>query len=759
MFLVICLVLLIRLALWEDKSLAYLALLLIALSVLQTFAIQEGLYFEEVSDTPYIIEVKQTSWKVDGNQLKFQGAIKDSQTTQKVMVHYTIKTESEKEQLFRPYNRVVSTGVFRSPSQATNSKLFDYKLYLERQNIKQVLYADLLLEMDSLPAFHERTYFLDSLRMRALAYSDMVFSSVTSLYVRALLFADRSALSEEVIQSFRNLGLMHLLSISGLHISLLLGGLNKAVLKIRVTRESSLTLQLVFLLVYAVFTGLGVSVYRASVQHGVKNLYDLRKQSIHTLDCWSVALISLLLINPAVILTVGFQLSFLMSFLIILLSGQPFFRSLSLFTQYAVLNGILFIASIPVLSYHFFEFSLGALLFNSIYIPFISLLLLPGLILLFALSPLLRGTAVFYMLDQLLSDVITLMESLTYGIEEAASLVFVSGRLPVAVMVLWALTGILLLLMMEKRMSWLSACLFVIVFISLAASNRLTPFGEIIMIDVGQGDAILIKEPFNRDVTLIDTGGAVNWREYEEWEVKQSQFALGSHVLVPLMKSMGIDRIDTVLITHLHYDHYGELASMAEHIPVSSIAGTTETLTDSSFHEQLNRMNMERTSFNIIDQSATLSFSDRLTVLKDSLKDKENINNQSVVLIGKYGKLVWMFTGDIEFEREEQLLRDYPGLEADVLKVAHHGSSSSTTEKFLEQIGPEYALISVGETNRFNHPHDEVLSRLKENTSETYRTDLHGSIHYRFSDYRLLDNWVSKYGQNFWTNSSQGDYE
>ncbi|WP_228586385.1 DNA internalization-related competence protein ComEC/Rec2 [Alkalibacterium sp.] len=758
--LILCLALLVKLATWADKSLAYLSMLLIAVSTIQIVSKQDVQLFPELSEVPYVIEVKQTSWKVDGNQLRFQGTVLEEEPKRKIIVNYTIASQDEKKELeSKPSSMIVTNGRFKKPFEATNKNLFNYKDYLNKQNVRQILQADFITEVNSLPKVYHRTYFFDSVRMKALKYCDAVFNPITSLYIRALLFADRSALSEEVIQAFRNLGLMHLLSISGLHISLLLSGLNKAALKLRVTRENSILIQIVFLAFYAVFTGLGVSVYRASVQHGVKSVYAIKERFIHTLDCWSIALLSLLFISPVVIFSVGFQLSFLLSFLIIMLSGQPFFNSLKQVQQYAVLNVLLFITSIPVLSFHFFEFSLGALLFNSIYIPFISLILLPGLIMLFILSPFILNTAIFQMFDQLIGELIRMMENVTYSIESTASLVFVSGRLNTTVMIIWGIVLVLLLLNLEKRFSRRTICIYMVLFCLLAFSNRITPFGEIVIIDVGQGDAILIKEPFSRDVTLIDTGGLVSWRELEEWERKENQYSLGSHILAPFVKSMGIKKIDTVLITHLHYDHYGELANMAEIIPVVNIAGTIETLGDSAFHEQLNRMDMEDTVLQVIDQSTGFSLSNRLVGLKDSLKDQDNINNQSIVLLGKYGKLVWMFTGDIESEREAQIQRDYPNLKTDVLKVAHHGSASSTTAEFVEHTKPDYALISAGRNNRYNHPQDEVLLRLKENSVETFRTDYHGSIHYKFSDYRLLDEWVNIYRQKFWTNSSRGDYE
>jgi len=108
-------------------------------------------------------------------------------------------------------------------------------------------------------------------------------------------------------------------------------------------------------------------------------------------------------------------------------------------------------------------------------------------------------------------------------------------------------------------------------------------------------------------------------------------------------------------------------------------------------------------------------------------------NNRSVVLYAKIGPLSWLFTGDLEKEGEQQLLASFPHLHADVLKVGHHGSETSTSEPFLQTVAPKLAIISVGKNNRYHHPHQLVLERLKAHHIPVLRTDEHGAIHYRYT--------------------------
>lgn len=108
-------------------------------------------------------------------------------------------------------------------------------------------------------------------------------------------------------------------------------------------------------------------------------------------------------------------------------------------------------------------------------------------------------------------------------------------------------------------------------------------------------------------------------------------------------------------------------------------------------------------------------------------------NNDSLVLFGEFGGLTWVFTGDLEKEGEEEIIKKYGNLQTDVLKIGHHGSRSSTTSAFLEKVQPKYSIISAGRNNRYGHPHPEVLAVLNEFNTAIFRTDEHGAIHYEFT--------------------------
>lgn len=689
-----------------------------------------------------LVQVKQTTWNIDGDQLRFQGLILAEEYTEEVMVRYTIASEQEKEELSSSIpSLLLVEGELKVPSSKTNFNQFDYQVYLERQDITYTLHGKHLTEIESDNSYLSQRYQFDSIRQSVLNYCDRTFKPITSRYIKALIFGDKRELSDEITSAFKNLGIIHLLSISGLHISLLIMITDKLLTKVTVTRETNRLIMLVFLPVFGVFAGFGISVFRAVVQAWIRCFSDLQKWSLTSLDCWSIAFISALLLNPSFIYSIGFQLSYSMSFLMLFISQLSFFNQYTIWKQISFLNTVLFLASIPILSFHYFEFSLGVLLFNSIYIPFVSYVLMPGLLFIFIMSPLISMSDLFSLIEIIMERVLFLMEEVTTVIDESVSLTFISGRLSYAVTIIWIIVFICALLVIEQKKSGYYLPGIAVVFMLLLHINKFSPFGQIVMIDVGQGDAIVIKEPFNKGNYLIDTGGTIQWGEKEHWQIRDNDFSLGSHVVIPVLKSFGIDKLDAIIITHPHWDHYGELVEIANNFTVEKIILNHYTFIHASFREELLKINDHKVAIELIDDDSQSKLPQSLVLINDKWIDDSNPNNQSTVLMGKYGKLIWLFTGDIEQEREKSILSHYPNLKADVLKVPHHGSASSTHDQFLNQLAPDYTLISVGENNFFGHPDQGTVSRLDDFNSINYRTDIHGSILYTYSENSLINRW------------------
>ena len=254
---------------------------------------------------------------------------------------------------------------------------------------------------------------------------------------------------------------------------------------------------------------------------------------------------------------------------------------------------------------------------------------------------------------------------------------------------------------------------------------------EVAFIDVGQGDAAFIRPP-SGTVVLLDAGG--DWRRNRN---------VGRDVVGQFLIRRGVRSVDKAIVSHFHEDHGLGFVELAEIMRIHSFF-MPDTEHRPRLHYELvetaERMNApiyylsrghilhidENTHFEILfPLAAGTSYHSGITFFREH---PPHINDDSLVMRLHFGNTTFLFTGDIEERAELVLLRE-PRLNSDVLKVAHHGSRTSTMQEFLDAVNPRYAVISAGLNNQFNHPHPEVMARLTARPNlTTFRTDLHGTI-------------------------------
>ena len=242
-------------------------------------------------------------------------------------------------------------------------------------------------------------------------------------------------------------------------------------------------------------------------------------------------------------------------------------------------------------------------------------------------------------------------------------------------------------------------------------------YGELIVyfIDVGQGDAILIQTPENNFV-LIDTGS----KKYDD-------------TLVNFIKNLGILTLEAFVATHPHEDHIGGCVKLFEEFEILSVYHPGYEQDSQTYRDFIQAAENEFCQIftdDYLDPGDYIEISNNYNVECQILninKNADNANDASIVLKLDFNEISFLFTGDIESEVEEYLV-DYWDVDIDILKVAHHGSSSSSSDVFLYEASPDVAIISVGEDNRYGHPHQETLDRLEFHCDSIYRTDINGDI-------------------------------
>ncbi|HEX6922237.1 MAG TPA: DNA internalization-related competence protein ComEC/Rec2, partial [Bacillales bacterium] len=400
------------------------------------------------------------------------------------------------------------------------------------------------------------------------------------------------------------------------------------------------------------------------------------------------------------------------------------------------------LAAFPILLYRFYSVSLFSLPLNLLFIPFISLFVLPLVAIGFFASlfvPFIGGPllAVLAFVVRLAHGCLLEIDSWPLGMlvfgKPSLWFVFLLYGVIFYGFVVWETGG------PKKRLAK-PVFLFIAVCLFQWYSPYLSGSGEVTMLDVGQGDSILIELPHRRAVYLIDTGGQIAF-DKESWQTQKHTFKVGRDVVLHELKARGIRAIDKLILTHGDEDHTGGAKALLGNIRIGQIlfgkGPVSETTAKQLLaHARLLGIPIVRVEEGMAWRAGKTTFS----VLNPAEAGDEN--NRSIVIAARLGGLKWLFVGDLEEEGEQRLIQDYRNLDIDVLKVGHHGSKTSTTKAFLAETTPRAALISVGENNMYGHPSPVVIQRLKAFGVKVLRTDQNGAIRFEYDGEERTFTWV-----------------
>ena len=676
--------------------------------------------------------------KVDGDV--FQVLAKEVNNHEKIIIRHKINSEKE-QKLLKENVRIGMVckvkGILEPPQPSSNENAFNYRQFLERNEIFWLLKLDSFNLSNCSPQKSTLLSYFRNIRQDGISYVMNHFPKESAPLAIALLFGERNFIDQDILRSYEKLGIVHLLAISGLHVGMLAGMIYSFGIRIGVTREKMTTVLMVFLPCYALLTGAAPSVIRAvfmmMIFLAVKK-WSKRISPLLTIDVISLVFIAYTFYFPFIIYDVGFQLSFAVSFALILSAPillQRFTHPLaSLFS----LSFICQLAAIPLLLYYFYEFSLISVFANVLFVPLFSVIILPAIFIFFLLH-LLFGEMIIFLVKPL-DDLIMLMDEFASKLVLLPFATITLGRPSMLSQLFFLLAIPLFFLLWEKnkhRKHFLKIFfILILVFFLHGSGNILSPYGEITFIDVGQGDSVFIKLPHGKGNYLIDTGGIVQFG-MEEWKERRKQYEVGRDVVVPYLKSKGITKIHKLILTHGDLDHVGGAFEVMKELNVKELILPISA--DLSDLEKELFLFAKEEKIPVRFTKAGESWKNgniRFQILSPETEKAASKNDGSIVLYAKIGGLNWLFTGDLEKEGEEKLIRKYHDLTIDVLKVGHHGSKTSTTEEFLDATNPKLAVISAGRKNRYNHPSELVLERLEKRNIKIFRTDQDGAITYTF---------------------------
>lgn len=689
----------------------------------------------------YIVKVKKI--------ISINGEKNNEKCVNTKLILYTKKTES-----FKPGEIIVVEGEFEKASKSRNYRGFDYRNYLKQNKIYGIINSE---KIEIKRISKDLHFIFGKIKYNLYKQLGILYEKENLEFLKGILLGEDSNLDEEIKENFRDSSISHILAISGIHITYIIIGLKYVLDKIINKHNFKNAIIICSLLLFIIIQGGTPSCLRAGIMSSIylisENLY--RKNNFYI--SLYVSFIIIILINPFNIFNLGMWFSYLGTLGIVLFYnfllkciGKKKYNKMNKFTKLIFQNAIISISAqiliFPILIYNFNTLSLTffisnifisiiigpiigigylSLIFSYVFIPFSKILAKLENILIFIIFKISEVSSKIpfskiYIITPNIIYIIVFYISLIYFIRKILKNKFFYFRIMLSNK---NLKKYILNKFKSKNIKIMILVMILINFVNIEKSLR------IYFIDVGQGDSTLIVTPQGKNI-LID-GGEGNSEKYDN----------GKNVLLPYLLDRGIKRIDYVFVSHMDSDHVGGLIYIIENLKVGKICMGYQYETTKQF-EELVRVSKEK-SIEIV----TLYSGNKIKIENDIEVDiffpnlenylKENvINNNSLVFKLYYKDFSILFTGDIEKIAEEKILQMYDKnyLKSTILKVAHHGSKTSSSIEFLEKVSPKIALIGVGKKNKFGHPSKTIIELLNKMKIKTYRTDLNGEIEIKVKD-------------------------
>ena len=490
---------------------------------------------------------------------------------------------------------------------------------------------------------------------------------------KMLLFNDKEV-DEQTYENLKEINAIHLFVVSGFHISFFYSLITK------LFKKKSIVGKIIGLLVcsfYVFLLDFSLSATRALISLFINKLFS---KYFNKLDAVSIAGLILLIIEPLNVFSYSFIMSFVMVFVITF--SNAFLYKKKKIIQILLLAIICFLALLPVQLLINYKLNFISLLTNT----FLSYVV----IIIFVLC--IIGIPLSFKYPNLFGFIYSYFN----GFIEQLSLLntsIVFGSVKPWMIIIYYLLFLIFLLALEKKKTKIIVSSFlsiILCFILLYNRAYFNPYQKVTFLNVYQGDCAIIQDSFSNKVIMIDTGGLLN-------------YDLANKKIMPYLNYQGIRKIDVLVLTHNDYDHIGASEELLKQIKVNQI------INDNSIKE-----------FSV----------GKLTFINLNTYDGSDENDSSITLYTDISGVKFLFTGDISKDIEKQIIKENKTLDIDVLKVAHHGSNTSTSDEFIQSITPQHGIISVGKNNHYGHPNKEVIDTLTKYEVDIYMTCENGTIRF-----------------------------
>ena len=644
---------------------------------------------------PRLITPKYSSYSISSTS--FTGTIikiikHDDYNTLYIKSTETIIGTIQGKNNFHLGETITINGEFQTIRKNTTPNTWNYQEYYYQRNIfyqvKIISYQ--LIKKNKSPYYYTKEKLYQHFR--------------NNPYLLTFLLGDKTYINNDVKRSYQENGISHLFAISGMHITLLSTLLEKFLKRKKLKEKNRFYIISTILFFYLLIVGLSPSILRGVFFYYLFSWNKIYYFYIKPENLWIISISLALLINPYFVKDTGFLYSYSISYGLIKMRNQ--LTSNNYLLSLLKVSLLSFIVSIPISLYFFFQINLLSIIYNIVFVPLISIIVFPFSILVGLITPLLP---IYVFLTKGIENLSLFLENIHIGI-----LVFKKMN----AFIYLSYSFLIILFLHNKNKKIIIILLLFLIIHKIIPNLDSTNWIEIL--DVDQGDSTILY--LSNQTILLDTGGK-----------RQNPDSITNNIIIPFLKSKGLNSIQTLIISHGDFDHMGEAINLVENLKVEKVifnCGEYNYLEK----ELIKVLNKKRISYYSCIKELNID-NNKLYFLQT--KEYDNENDNSNVIYTELNGYKFMFMGDAGIEKEKDILDKYNLSNIDVLKVGHHGSRTSSGKEFINGINPKYSIISVGKNNRYGHPNKEVLNNLS--NSKIYRTDQDGSIIFKIKNNKLKD--------------------
>ncbi|MFI3212399.1 MAG: DNA internalization-related competence protein ComEC/Rec2 [Eubacteriales bacterium] len=665
----------------------------------------QNVAFYEISETTEEIIEQNSNIK----QILCNIQISDSEN-----IHQSVKIGSQ----------ILIEGKLANFTSATNPGQFDFKQYYENLGYAFTVNNAKIVWQSN--AYSKGKEFLYACKIKIGTILDSYLTEEDSGVLQAMMLGDKNQLDEELEALYQRNGIAHILAISGLHISLLGMGLFQFLRRIGSSQKIAASVTIFVLWNYGLMTGMGISTFRAVVMFSIMVMGKAIGRTYDMITAMAVAAFVFLIENPFLLFNVSFQLSFMA------IIGVGMFIPLLkevLSVKRKILEGVvaslgISLATLPIILYYFYEIPIYSVFLNLLILPLMSILLLSAIFL----------CVVFFICEPLCfigAYPITFILNIYKTICEIADQI-PNGRSTIGEPEFWQIVFyysiVVFLCIVKEKIPGKIGIYWLILSLQIVTTKVDKGF-MITILDVGQGDGIVIETDSGK-ICMMDGGSTTVTN-------------VGEYRIIPYLKSEGIEEIEVIFISHMDADHYNGIVELMtlgkeENITIKTIVLAELEEWDEAYTEMVNTANLYQIPVKTMKAGDIYGVDEVVFTALHPYEGEvaDSRNNASLVLSLEYESFQALLTGDIEKEGEAYLLEgdvleemNLLEVEYDFLKVAHHGSATSTTQAFLDWSNPVFAAISCGQNNSYGHPNIDTLNRLEENEIPYFITMDCGAIH------------------------------